>query len=59
MIKTFKYPLILFLIGIIITFFGFILNTLDISAGSILLIAGLALQAIALGFFFYIIIKIK
>lgn len=59
MIKAFKYPLILFLIGIIVTFFGFILKTLDISAGGILLIAGMILQAVALGFFFYSIVKNK
>lgn len=59
MTKAFKYPLILFLTGIIITFFGFILKTLDINAGGILLIAGLILQAVALGLFFYTIMKNK
>jgi hypothetical protein len=59
MIKLFRYPLILFLVGILLTLIGSWAKILHLSFSDILLTAGMILQAIGLIYSIYILIKTK
>ncbi|WP_445298461.1 GldL-related protein [Lacibacter sp. H375] len=59
MLKLFKYPLLLFLCGSLVTIFGAWSKILHMSFADILLTAGMLLQAVAVVYAMYVLVKSK
>ncbi|WP_407657615.1 GldL-related protein [Lacibacter sediminis] len=59
MLKLFKYPLLLFLSGSLVTIFGAWSKILHMSFADILLTVGMILQAIGVLFAMYVLVKSK
>ncbi len=59
MIRQFKFPLILFLCGFLITIFGAWAKILHLSFAEMALTAGMFLQGAAVAYAIYILIKTK
>jgi hypothetical protein len=59
MLKLFKYPLLLFLSGSLVTIFGAWAKILHMAFADGLLTAGMLLQACAVGYAMYVLVKSK
>jgi uncharacterized membrane protein len=59
MLKQFKYPLLLFLIGAFITIFGSWAKILHLAFADGVLTVGMLLQACGVGYALYVLVKTK
>jgi uncharacterized membrane protein len=59
MVKLFKYPLLLFLSGTLISIFGSWAKILHLSIADVALTIGMLLQACGVGYAMYVLVKSK
>ncbi|RXK58152.1 hypothetical protein ESA94_19265 [Lacibacter luteus] len=59
MLKLFKWPLLLFLSGFLVTLFGAWAKILHLSFAEVLLTAGMAIQAGGIIYAMYVLVKSK